>query len=102
MHEVGDTIVRRAHYAARALERIPGVTLPMGDTFFKEFPVCFDDTRRSVEDVNRALSDLGVFGGRDLSIDYQWLGQSALYCFTEVHGRVEIDRLISALREVLR
>ena len=101
MHEVGETIVRRAHYAARALARIPGVTLPMGDGFFKEFPVCFDDTGKSVEDVNRGLLDHGVFGGRDLSADYPRLGQSALYCFTEVHTRADIDRLVAALREVL-
>jgi glycine dehydrogenase subunit 1 len=99
--EVGETIVRRAHYAARALARIPGVTLPMGDAFFKEFPVCLDDTGKSVKDVNRALLERGVFGGRDLSGDYPWLGQSALYCFTEVHTRADIDRLIATLREAL-
>ena len=101
MHEVGETIVRRAHYAARALARIPGVTLPMGDAFFKELPVCLDDTGKSVKDVNRALLERGVFGGRDLSGDYPWLGQSALYCFTEVHTRADIDRLVATLREAL-
>jgi glycine dehydrogenase subunit 1 len=101
MREVGDTIIRRAHYAARALARIPGVTLPLGDSFFKELPVCFDVAGRTVADVNRALLERGLFGGRDLSGDYPWLGQSALYCFTEVHTRADIDRLIAALAEVL-
>ena len=101
MREVGDTIVRRAHYAARSLERIPGVTLPMGDAFFKEFPVCFDEAGKTAGEVNRALLEHGVFGGRDLSGDYPWLGQSALYCVTEVHSRAHIDRLTAALQEVL-
>ena len=101
MREVGETIVRRAHYAARSLERIPGVTLPMGDAFFKEFPVCYDDAGRTAGEVNRALLGHGVFGGRDLSGDYPWLGQSALYCVTEVHSRADIDRLAAALRDVL-
>ena len=80
---------------------MPGVTLPMGDAFFKEFPVCFDDAGKTAGDVNRALLERGVFGGRDLSGDYPWLGQSALYCVTEVHSRADIDRLAAALREVL-
>ena len=102
MREVGDTIIRRAHYAARALERIPGVTLPMADAFFKELPVCFDDSGKSVAEVNRALLEHGLFGGRDLSADYPRLGQSALYCFTEVHTRADIERLGVALQEVLQ
>jgi glycine dehydrogenase subunit 1 len=101
MREVGDTIIRRAHYGARALARIQGVTLPMGDAFFKELPVCFDDSGQTVKDVNKALFGRGLFGGRDLSGDYPGLGQSALYCFTEVHTRADIDRLIAALVEVL-
>ena len=102
MREVGDTIIRRAHYASRELERLPGVTLPMDGAFFKEVPVCFDDAGKTVEDVNRVLLEYGVFGGRDLSGDFPWLGQSALYCFTEVHTRADIDRLVAALREVLK
>lgn len=101
MREVGDTIIRRAHYAARALARIPGISLPMDGAFFKEFPVCFDGTGRTVADVNRALLGHGVFGGRDLSGDFPGLGQSALYCVTEVHTRADIDSLTAALREVL-
>jgi glycine dehydrogenase subunit 1 len=102
MREVGDTIIRRAHYAARALARIPGVLLPLDGAFFKEFPICFDGADKTVEDVNRALLQHGVFGGRDLSRDFPGLGQSALYCVTEVHTRADIDRLIAALGEVLR
>jgi glycine dehydrogenase subunit 1 len=102
MREVGDTIIRRAHYAAGALAGIPGVTLPMGDAFFKEFPVCFDGAGTAVADVNTALLEHGLFGGRDLSGDYPWLGQCALYCFTEVHTRADIDRLTVVLREVLQ
>jgi len=102
MREVGDTIIRRAHYAARELERIPGVTLPMDSAFFKEFPVRFDGSGKTVDDVNRALLERGLFGGRDLSGDFPELGQSALYCFTEVHTRADIDRLIAVLREVLK
>ena len=99
MREVGETIVRRARYAARRLAALPGVTLPLGEGFFKEFPIRF--AGRTVAEVNKALLARGIFGGRDLSADYPELGQSALYCVTEVHTRTDIDRLVAALAEVL-
>jgi glycine dehydrogenase subunit 1 len=101
MREVGETILRRAHYAAARLGALPGVDLPLGDGFFKEFPLRFDGTGRTVAEVNAALLERGIFGGRDLSADYPELGQSALYCVTEMHTRADIDRLVSMLGEVL-
>ena len=56
------------------------------DGFFKEFVVVFDETGRTVAEVNRALREQGIFGGKDLSSDFPELGQSALYCVTEVHA----------------
>jgi len=101
MREVGETIIRRSHYAAARLAELPGVSLPMGGGFFKEFALCFDGTGKSVEEINRALLQRGIFGGRDLSADYPALGQSALYCITETHRRADIDRLAAALAEVI-
>jgi glycine dehydrogenase subunit 1 len=101
MREVGETIVRRAHYAALRLAELPGVSLPLSDGFFKEFPICFDAAGKTVAEVNEALLARGIFGGRNLSVDYPQLGQSALYCFTELHTRGDIDRLSDVLAEVL-
>ena len=44
----------------------------------------------------------GIFGGADLSVEYPELGQSALYCVTEVHTKADVDRLADELAEVLR
>jgi len=101
MREVGETIVRRGHYAARRLAALPGVKLPLGEGFFKEFVLDFSGSGRTVAEINVALLERGIFGGRDLSADYPELGQSALYCVTEIHSRSDIDRLVDALREVL-
>jgi glycine dehydrogenase subunit 1 len=51
--------------------------------------------------VNRALRKRRIFGGKDLSRDLPELGQSALYCVTEVHTRDDVDRLAGALEEVI-
>ena len=99
--EVGRLIVGQSHYAARRLAELDGVRLLFPDGFFKEFVVVFDETGRTVSEVNRALREHGIFGGKDLSSDFPELGQSALYCVTEVHARADVDRLVSALKEVL-
>jgi len=102
MREVGEGILQRSRYAASRLGNIPGVRAPfLRAAPFKEFVVNFDGTGRSVFDVNRALRARGIFGGKDLSSEFPELGASALYCFTEVHTRADIDRLAAALKEIV-
>jgi len=95
--ELGEAILSRSHYAAGRIERLPGVSVAFGG-FFKEFVVTFE--RRTVAEVNAALLERGIFGGLDLSADFPELGQSALYCVTEVHAQEDLDRLADALAEV--
>jgi glycine dehydrogenase subunit 1 len=99
--EVGHLILGRSHYAARRLGEVDGVRILFPAGFFKEFVVVFDDTGKTVADVNRALREQAIFGGKDLSRHFPELGQSALYCVTEVHTREDVDRLVGAMKEVL-
>jgi glycine dehydrogenase subunit 1 len=99
--EVGEAIRARAAYAARRLAELPGVRLPHSAPFFKEFVVDFSGTGKTAAEINKGLLDRGIFGGKDLSGELPELGQSALYCVTEIHTREDLDRLADALREVL-
>lgn len=102
MAEIGQTIMQTAQYAAQRLGQVAGVRLAFGDTpFFKEFVVNFDRTGRSVAEINAALCREGIFGGADLSGVFPQLGQSALYCVTEVMRKADIDQLIRALERIL-
>jgi glycine dehydrogenase subunit 1 len=84
------------------LDKLPGVKAPLFDApFFKEFVVNFDHTGRSVADINEALLARGIFGGKDLSQEFPQLGQSALYCVTEIHTQADIDRLARSIQEVI-
>lgn len=73
-----------------------------GSAFFKEFVVDFNGTGKTVADINKALLEKGIFGGKDLSAEFANLGQSALYCVTEIHTKEDIDTLAAALKEVLQ
>ncbi|MBL1117856.1 aminomethyl-transferring glycine dehydrogenase subunit GcvPA [Streptomyces sp. 110] len=99
--DVGELILRRAHYAARRIASIEGVRVAFPSGFFKEFVVDFSGTGHSVADINKALRAHGIFGGKDLSRDFPELGQSALFCVTEVHTQADLLRLADALSEVV-
>jgi glycine dehydrogenase subunit 1 len=100
--EVGELILARARYAQRLLAGVPGVRVVWPGTQFKEFAVNFDATGKAVAAINDALRAKGIFGGKDLSAEGLGLGQSALYCVTEVHTAADIRRLADALTEVCR
>jgi glycine dehydrogenase subunit 1 len=102
IREVGQTIMQKAQYAARRIGEIEGVELRLDSPFFKEFVVDFDATGKSVGEINRALLGHRIFGGKDLSTEFPELGQSALYCVTEIATREDIDTLVRALREVTK
>jgi len=103
MVEIGESIMVRSRYAMLEIGAIPGVRAPAFQAaHFKEFLVNLDGTGKTVATVNRALLARGIFGGKDLSREFPELGQSALYCVTEVHTQEDIDRLVQALREVVR
>ena len=100
--EIGSLIVQRSHYAARLLSRVPGLRIAFPSGFFKEFVVNFDQTGKSVAAINDGLRGHQIFGGKDLSGEFPELGQSAVYCVTEIHSQADIDRLVEALEEVVR
>jgi glycine dehydrogenase subunit 1 len=102
MKELGEGILQRVAYVTLLLSQIEGVKAPLFDSpHFKEFVVNFDGTGKTVKEINKALLKHGIFGGRDLSCDFPGLGQSALYCVTEVHAKEDLDKLAGALRDIL-
>ena len=101
MKEVGETIMQNAQYAASKLAALPNVSLRFETPFFKEFVLDFNKTGKTVKEINKALLEKHIFGGKDLSGDFPALGQCAMYCVTEVHTKEDIDTLVSALSEIL-
>lgn len=102
MVEIGETIMARSRYAMLEIDKIKGVKAPVFQSpHFKEFVVNFDGTGKTVAEINKALLAREIFGGKDLTREFPKLGSSALYCVTEVHTKDDIDRLVSALKEVM-
>jgi glycine dehydrogenase subunit 1 len=102
LKELGEVVISKAHYAMRLLARIEGVKTPVFDApHFKEFTVNFDRTGKTVRDVHEQLLQQQIHGGKDLSREFPELGETALYCVTEMHSKADIDQLFDALEEIL-
>ncbi|SKC83788.1 aminomethyl-transferring glycine dehydrogenase subunit GcvPA [Maledivibacter halophilus] len=102
MEELGQTIIQKSKYAIKKLNEIKGIKGSLFSGFnFKEFVVDFNETGKTVKEINKELMSKGIFGGKDLSLDFPELGQSALYCVTEIHSKEDIDKLIEAIKEII-
>jgi glycine dehydrogenase subunit 1 len=102
MVEIGEGVMARSHYAMAQITKVKGVEAPVfRSPHFKEFVVNFDGTGKRVAEINKALLAKGIFGGKDLAQEFPELGSSALYCVTEVHTKGDIDRLVTALKEIV-
>lgn len=101
MEEIGQTIMQKAQYTAKRMSQLNGVKLTFHGPFFKEFLINFDDSGKSVREINKALLEYKIFGGKDVSVEFPELGQSALYCVTEIITKEDIDRLVDALKDII-
>ena len=101
MEQTGRTIMQMSQYAAKHLSKIRGVKLKFQSPFFKEFVIKFEKPGKTVAKVNKALLKHKIIGGKDLSKEFPELGQSALYCVTETKTKDDIQKLVSALKEVM-
>lgn len=102
MRELGENILQTCNYAIRTLQKVPGIQVNLlGTQNFQEFVIGFDQSGKTVAQVNKALLEQKIFGGKDLSKDFPELGQSAIYCVTETTSCAQIDRLAEALGQIM-
>lgn len=103
MVDIGTGIMQRCRYAMDRMASLPSVKLPFAGTpHFTEFVADFNGSGKTVREINLKLMEADIFGGKDLSGEFPALGESALFCVTELHTKRDIDRLISTLTEVVQ
>jgi glycine dehydrogenase subunit 1 len=98
---IGETVALNSNYAARKLNALSGVRAPaIGEYIWKEFVVQFENgiTAKQVHD---DLLKQGIQGGKILSDEFPMLGESMLFCVTEMHSQEDIDTLVKIVEEVV-
>ena len=98
---LGEVIISNSHYAAKRLSAVEGVVASplFKRPFFKEFVVGYE--RAGASRVYRKLASKGVLGGYPIDSSFRLGREAGLYCVTDVHTRDDIERLASALEEVV-
>ncbi len=94
LRHVAELCYHKAHYAASLIADIPGYSIPLEGTFFREFVV---ECPRPPSEINERLIEHGIIGGLDVS---DQIPNGMLLCCTEVNSRDEIEGLAKALAEV--
>jgi glycine dehydrogenase subunit 1 len=99
LKETAELCVRKSHYTAVELGKVPGVSLRFKAPFAKEF------TLRVNGNVPSLLADLraaGYHAGLPLGRWYPALADCLTVAVTERRTRAEIDGLVAAMREALK
>lgn len=102
LEELGKTIMSKAQYAMKILNKIHGVKAPLFESVhFKEFTVNFSRTKKTVDQIHEQLLQKSIHGGKNITKEFSELGETALYCVTEVHSKEEIDDLADILKQII-
>jgi glycine dehydrogenase subunit 1 len=103
IRELAKAIMEKSHYAMKRLSEIRGLKVPVFNApHFEEFTVNFDAVGKSVLEINRLLMKSEIIGGKDVTREFPELGQTSLFCVTEIHSKAEIDKLATSLQEIVR
>ena len=97
LKELANLNLQNAHYAAREIAKIPGLSLAFAQPFFHEFVV---KTTIEPAKINETLLKDGINGGLDLGRFYPELDHHLLFCVTETKTKADIDRLVARLGDI--
>ena len=101
IEQIGETITLKANYAAKKLDAIKGVNAPaIGESIWNEFVVQFENGT-TAHQVHEGLLHRGIQGGKILNNDFPDLGESMLFCVTEIHTQQDIDAMVHAVEEIV-
>jgi len=95
VQEAAHQCAQKAAYAARAISKIQGYSLPFNGPYFNEFVV--RGPGRAVDLLARLGKEKGIDGGIALSRFMPDRPNDFLVCVTETNSRAQIDQLIQAL-----
>jgi glycine dehydrogenase subunit 1 len=102
LKELGEIILFNTHYAIEKLSKIDGLAVPFFEaSHFKEFTVPLERAPKSGKEANKELLKRKVIGGKPLEHEFPELGQTYLYCVTELHTTEEIENLSKSLKQIM-
>ena len=89
MAEAATQSMSKAHYLAKGLCSIPGISMKYDGAYFHEFVV----EMPKADEALKALEDAGILGGLPVE-------SGVLWCATEKASKADLDRAIAIVKEV--
>lgn len=86
----------KASYARKKIEKVQGLKIKFNSSHFNEFVVEFE---KPLQGIYKNLENEGFIAGFPLSKHYKELKNSTLLCFTEIHSKEMIDKLVEKIGE---
>ncbi|MBI4745333.1 MAG: aminomethyl-transferring glycine dehydrogenase subunit GcvPA [Deltaproteobacteria bacterium] len=96
MMELARLNLSKAEYLKKGLQGIKGVKLSFNAPTFNEFVIEVD---RNPEELLKALSDKGIWGGISMKRFYPHLDRHILLCATEMNTKEDMDKFVKAMQE---
>jgi len=96
VQEAAQQCAQKAHYAARAIAKLEGFSLPYSAPFFNEFVVRAPINALPL--LEKLAKEKGIDGGIALSRFDSSRANDFLVCVTETNTREQIDALVAGLR----
>lgn len=94
LKRIGELCLANSSYAMRRIKE-KGYEAPIFKSqHFKEFTV---RGRLPAKEIHDRLLEKNIHGGKIIKEEFPELGETSLYCTTELHSKEDIDRLVSAL-----
>ena len=91
--ELGEGILERVAYAREELAKIPGIKLYGDGISYSDFLIDFNETGKTVKEINKALLDYKIIGGAEFI-------EQVVKAFGEVgEGNLNWPEIIAACRE---
>jgi glycine dehydrogenase subunit 1 len=95
VQEAAQQCAQKAHYAARAIAKLKGFSLPYSAPFFNEFVV--NAPVAAVDLLEKLANEKGIDGGIALSRFNSNRPNDFLVCVTETNTRNQIDALVAGI-----
>ncbi len=103
LRRMATEILEKTQYAMKLFSALPGVQAPrFKGTHYQEFLIDFENAGMTVENLHAKMLEYNVHGGRILKHHFPELGESALYCVSELHTQEALEEAARIMRSVLR
>lgn len=102
LRDLAELCAGNSRHAIKRLNSIEELNVPLFDSpHFNEFTINFDEAPISAEEARSKLLTRGIHAGGSIETEFPSLGDTSLWCVTELHTEEDIDWLINSLEDIL-